>query len=675
MPITLDRHLLAELGLGDLSPEDAQLVLTTMHGSLQRRVERVLSRRITNADVERFRVAKALGTAASARVLSEIAPDYAAIVEAEFEALRDEVALDAPTIRQAYVRADADHEPWRHRRPDPGPTAVLAWDDWTLVISPLASVCLALDPGGTELYARRRSYPPVVLQVPDGHRVDRTMLWCDDRGEVRARFATHSDLRWRLADAPTSPVVAYDKVLHHRRRPLSLVDSRVRGSGLVTFTEGRWRIEDDFEIKVTDRVNDRSFRLQPFHPDGYWNALEPHFTPDRSQLVAAYNRYEPPEECGLKACSVGYLHAAGVLAATDPASMPWEHDVDPAATTERPATAGGRVPRIEAVGYDASSTRAAVSDQFEAHLFHVREWTRLGDIARPDQQARVAAVPVPRGATPLVAWAGRAVVVGAADGRLWRLDLDRGPVTLQPLEGNQARPPLVLVSWADQAAAVYDDRTVVGIDGDGTTGVTRLPGDEPLEGAAALIDGRLLVFTATGLELFAGTRLVGASPTTVPVAGLATCTRDASWAIAWHGDQSVSSVRLGTRRVHVDQEPLPHLPDDAPPVRAIDGEMSDVDRWHLLVPTGAGDRRSSEILSPLGTVPLAATSATSMPSAGMVLFATPEGFEFLPASRPRAPYPHPVALPGPVEAVATGRCARSVAAIAGGDLWLVRLLR
>ena len=262
MALTLDRDLLTALGLGDLSQADGQLVLTTMYETLQMRVGTVLSRRMTDAELDRFEAATASSREESLRVLSEIAPDYANVVATELEALKDEVALDAPTIRQACVRADADDDPWRHRRPEPGPTAVLGRDDWTLVVSPQASVCLALDPGGTELYARRGACPPVVLAVPDGHTVDRTMLWCNDRGEVRARFATHSDLRWRLAAVPTGPVVRYDKVLHHRRQPLAIVDHQVQGDDLVEITEGRWHIEDAMEMEVTDRVNNRSFRLQ-----------------------------------------------------------------------------------------------------------------------------------------------------------------------------------------------------------------------------------------------------------------------------------------------------------------------------------------------------------------------------------------------------------------------------
>ncbi len=674
MPLALDRDLLAALGLGELSQADGHLVLTTMYDTLQLRVGLVLNQRMTAAELDRFEAAMARSREESLQVLSEIAPDYARVVAAELETLKDEVALDAPTILQANVRTNADHDPWRHRRPDPGPTAVLARDDWTLVVSPLASVCVALDPGRTELYARGRDCPPVVLAVPDGHTIDPALLWCDDRGEVRARFATHSDLRWRLATVPTSPIVAYDKVLHRRRRPLTMVDHRLLSDDLGEITLGRWHIEDAMEIAVTDRVNDLSFRMQRLHAGRHWNALEPHFTPDRSQFVVTYNTDEPPEETGLKACTVGYLHAAGVLAATEPTLMPWEHAVHPTATPRRLA-AGGVTPVIEAIGYDASSTRAAVVDRSEAHLFEVREWDRLGDIARPDQRARVAPVPVPSGAVPLVAWAERSVVVAARDGGLWRLDLGRGPVDLQPLEAGPTSAPVALVSWGDRVAAVYADRTIVGIDGDGTVGVGRLPGADPLAGAAAVVDGRLLLFTATGVELFAGTRLAATSRTSVPITGLAPCARDPGWAIAWHADRSVSTIRLGARRVQVGGEPLPRLPGDMTTIRAIGGEMSDVDRWHLLVPAHPGDRQSSEVLSPMGTVSMEAAVATSMPSAGMALFATAGGLQFLPALRPRASYPTTVPLPAPVAAVATGRCARSVAAIAGEGLWLIRLLR
>src|SRR5690606_37941399 len=145
---------------------------------------------------------------------------------------------------------------------------------------------------------------------------------------------------------------------------------------------------------------------------------------------------------------------------------------------------------------------------------------------------------------------------------------------------------------------------------------------------------------------------------------------DPGWAVAWHADQSVSSVRLGARRLQVGRESLPRLPEGMTSVSAIGGEMSDLDRWTLLVAAGPGDPYSTKILSPMGTVSINAAHAVSMPSAGLAVFATPHGLEFLPALRPRSPRLSPVPLPAPADAIATGCCARSVAAVGGGELWL-----
>ncbi len=676
MTIKLDHALLVELGLGGLPASEANLLLRTIYDTLQIRVGVVLTKRMSAADLDRFNRANALGDAESLRVLTEIAPNYSEVVAAEFERLKDEVALAVPTIRQATLDRAADHAPWRHHRPDPGPTAVLALDDWLIVVSPYATVCLALGPGGTALYARRHDLPPVVLELPDGCAIDGSSLWCDDRGEVRARFAAHSDLRWRLADVPTSATLGYDKVLHRRRPSLSVVDYRVHEDELIEFAHGRWHIEDGYEMTVTDRAHHRSFRLQPLRGARHWNAVVPHFTPDLSQLVAAYNTNRPPAVAGLQACSVGYLDAAALASANRKELMPWEHRCHPTATEERLA-AGDRIRLIEAVGYDASSTRAVVADEAEVHLFNVRNWERLRDLVRPDQRARVVSVSVP-GSPLAVAWAARALVVATTDRRLWRLDLRVGSSELRPLADLPA-PMVALVSWGDRAAALCANRAVVGVDEDGQASVTHLPGDEPLTNAAVLADGRLIAVTAVGVELFAGTRLVDAEPTDTPVAGVAPCARDAGWAIAWHADRSVSTLRCRARALHLDPGTLPRHPSDAPPLRAIGGEMSDVGRWHLLVPEEdddqVGETTTTHIYSPLGRVDISAHRAASLAPAGLAVFATENGLEFLPALRPKSSYPFPIPLPTTPRGIASGRCATSLAVIGDEGLWLIRLLR
>lgn len=680
MTIRLDRDLLAELGLGELGDADAQQLLEAIYESLETRVGMVLVQQMTTAQLDEFEAAKQQGDAAALALLTRVAPDYQSRVTEEFEALKVEIASEAATLLHAYVQPSADHDPWRHRRPDAGPTLVGSPSGWALVVSPTARVVVALDPTRAELYGRRRGGLPVVLRVPDAHHIDPTTLWCNDAGEVRARFAEHSDLRWRLADRPSAPTRAWDKVWWRRRAPLRWTDERLETEEMVTFTRGRWRVRDGYHLVVEDRLDGRTVTLEPLHHERHWNALEPHFTPDSSQLVAPYNTNEPPEDCGIKSCSVGYLDAMKSARADGAREWPWEFEVHPAAADGPDPPVTPALP-IDDIGYDVSSTRAAVLDRRRVHLYEVREWNRIGHVDRPDQRARMAEVPVPGGRTPTVVWAGRSLVVIGADGRRWRLDLQRGPGELETL-GHLGGPGpgsalAAAVSWGDRAALVHEDRVVVTVDADGTVAEVVLPGEDAVRTAAAAVDGRLLLVSESSIELFAGTRPVAtATLQGSPVAGIAPCARDAGWALAWHDDGSVSTVRIGARTLAVDRDTIPQLPSrfDHPP-RARDAEFSAIDRWHLISPADeAGPHGPTRVVGVRGSLDVDATCLASMPSAGLAVFGTQAGLEFV-ANDLTDPWPSPVTLPGAVHAIATGQCARSVAAAGEGALWLVRLLR
>lgn len=685
MTINLDRDLLKTLGLGALGAEDAQLLLTVVHERLQRHVGYATVARMTTTELGAFEAALALGGGESLAALERSVPDYRDVVVSAFETIKAELAANAPTVLQVCGHGSTlDHDPWRHRRPDAGPTLVGAPQGWCSVTSPLAQTTVASDPTGSELYARRADCPPVVLRVPDAHRIDPTTLWCDDNGEIRVGFATHSDLRWRLADRPTSALVDYDKVLRRRRRPLEWADVYLKIDGFGKLEHGRWRIEDGPTVRVEDRGDGTRFRLEPLHDRRHWNVVEPHFTPDGSQLVAVFNTDDPSEGCGVHACSVGYLDAIKQSANGRDRRWPWEHQTWPndtapsQPTTRDPGERRPGVGFLEGIGYDPSSTRAAVTDERRTHLYHVRDWVRLGTLDRPDNHARVEAVEIPGGGVPMVAWGGHSLVVAAIDGRIWRLDLKHGAGDLIEVVEAEHSAPVVSANRVGAAALlVYRDRTIVGVDRDGAVERTQLPGDDDATSASVLRDGRVLLVTDAGLELWTGTRLVASvAPPLSPIVGVAPCAGMAEWAIAWHQDRSVSALRFGAGVIRIEHDNIPLMPCEGFEARASGAVMVDVNQWFLLGPAGGQlNEGRSYIAGQESWIDLKANCLNLLEPAGVVVVGTDEGLQFIdPTDDQERTLPRPIVLDGGVHSLATGECARSVAAGGDGVLWLVRLL-
>lgn len=671
--LLLGPELLDEVGLSGLtSPEAAQL-LQVFRQVLELRVGQRILDRMTAAQLRALEAERAAGGERTRAMLQSAVPDYRSIVQSEWERLRAEVAASAPTILHIAGDAQADHGPWRHRWRDPGPVLAAGAQGWSVVVSALGQTCLTVDRSGSELFARLGENPPVILRLPDGHRVDASWLWCDDTGEVRARFATRSDLRWRLPDRPGSRVLDWEKVL---ARPREQLDPPPARSGRpLQFTHARWRVTAGPAVRLEDRSDGVSFQLESPLPGALWDVVDPHFTPDGSQLVAVVNGKEPPDGAA-RACSVGYLDAIKAAPRRDERSdWPWEF------ATSEPSTPGERTDSdaiaarlIEGVGYDRSSTRVSLVRRDTVVVHHLRNWAPLATVERPDRRSVAVALALPGRGEALVAWAGPSVVVAQEDA-VARLD-PRHSAEAVPLPGAAPDAPLVCaITTPSGTLVVSSGRSVVGVDPAGTVHRDRLAGSGPVVAVGALHDGRLLVSTGGSVQLVAGTALLAEIPVDgPPVAGIAPCTVWSDWALVWHSDFSVSTVRIRKGELHLTPRSVPRPPGGNFEARCQGAVMFGPDRWFLLAPAGGPVNEGRPYVAATESwIDLDASLLEAVPGSDLVVAATGRGVEFL-AGGQLTSVPRPVLLPGPIRDMAAGADRRSLALTTADALWLVRLL-
>lgn len=621
--------------------------------------------------------------------LDEHVADHATLVRSEFDLLCAEVSASQQTIlaatghRSAAV-ADVD---WRHGRPDPGPVLVGSPGDACLVASPLGHTIVAVNARRDELYARRDDNPPVVLQLPDGHHVDVATIWCTDDGEVRARFSEFADLRWQIAARPTAPLRAYTKVLHRRRPCLDWTEVPTTDSGFVVFRHESWHVRDGQYIEVTDAESGRCLTLEQLHDGSHSNAVNPHFTPDGSQLVAVYNARDDRTQGGVKASSTRYLemapehgdvdHAADSDA--EPPRIPWEHVVHPNGTD---GAIHGRTPHhdtlaIEDIGYDPSSTRAAVVDGGSVHLYLLPDWTHARTTLRADRQARAVPIVVPGHGSMQPCWAGNSVVVAADDGTVWRLDLRHDTEPRPVPRATRERAPVAVSSTPERAVLVYADRKVLAVDASGDVETNELPATEEVVAADVTADGRLLVATGSTVELWSGTEIQASATFEGPaVVGVAAAVRAPEWALLWHTDQSITTVRAAGRRMHLNHGTIPHQPDKKGFSPSATGAlMVDVDQWYLIQRDADEDQPGRSVVAgPDHWVDVQARCLSHLRGSELIVAGTDEGLDFIAMDSVGRARPGPVELPGPVTSIATGACPRSLAIATPDALWMVRLL-
>lgn len=694
MVITIDRDLLVRLGLGRLPTVEADDLLVFIHEVLLRRVRDVIAPRLTGDQLD------ALDQAVDqSSWLDQHVSDYAEVVQSEFDRLCAEVSSERQGIltgRRVRVVPSDDIE-WPHGRPGPGPLLVGGAAGECLVPSPFGHVVVAVNAERDELYARRGDNPSVLLQMPEAHQVDVTSICCTDDGEVRVRFSDALDLRWHIAARATGLMRPYAKVPIRRRPDLQWTEIPVADEGFVEFACGRWHIRDAQNIEVTDIESRKRVTLEQLHDKAHSNAVNPHFTPDNSQLVAVYNARDDRTQGGVKACSSRYLETAegdddpddedGEDAERPP--TPWQYEVHTYGGPdgpERTRAGGDQELTIEGVGYDQFSTRAAVLDGRSVHLYELPQWSVVRTIPRADRTARAARVDLPRGdSPPQPCWAGHSVVVAAGDGTVWRLDLrhDDDPQPVPP--ATRDKEPVAVISSFESAVLVYPDREVVTIDGAGKVETQTLRGAGVILAADATADGQLLVSTGPLLELWSTgsardlmctTEITGAA-----VVGVSAAPHAPELAILWHSDLSVTTARLSLRHIHLTHGSLPYQtskPGFTP--AAVGGALVDVDRWYLIQPTPADDEPGrTRVARPTHWVDIPARCLSYMRGAQLIAAGTDDGVSFIsapahPADRPLLAMPLPIDLPGPVTSVAAGSCPRSLAVATRDTLWMVRLL-
>ena len=739
MAVSFDRELLERLGLDELSEADGVQLLGVMQDLFQIRVVEALVDHLTTTQLDAFEVPFDAGEDAALQWLSDEVPAYPEVVSSKFDLLCAEVAAAASRILDSLVsetgqggltgmREDSGQRiAWipveGHIRPGPGPVLVGAEGDWCVIVSPMAGTIVSIHPQRDEIYGRRGENPSVVLRLPDGHHVDPTMVWCGEDGEIRVRFSKSLDLRWQLPDRPASTIRDYDKVRHRRRDPLRWTNVRKRNSDFVTITAGPWVVKERGGFSVLNRTTGREFALEGLHFGLHSTAVSPHFTPDGSQLVVLhevdFSYSDVSHNAGVSACATDYLTAIGATVVESPDDdaeprWPWEHWVR-LNLTDDPRQANYNNAHLGScdIGYDQSSMRSAVVDRRVAHLFDTSDWAELGSARRPDQTARAEAVRIPGDEAPTPCWAGRAVIAAASDGTVWRLDLQHGN-ELEPLvAAHRGQKPVVALTTGENAILVHADRELIVVGADGGLLTTDLGEGPPVRCAGLLPDGRLLIGSSRKLEMWNGSQLISSVEVTgSPVVGLATCDGSNGWALLWHADESVSSVRIGARSIHVIPDSVPHRPGFGFSLSAVDGIMVDVDSWFLVQRTnetsgavqrvlaspwswtkldqpGADplewyDKDAPPIISlrpteaPLGLATVAwqdwqVNSIAHMKPAGLVAVGTEQGIGFIAAPHHGGP-PDTVQLDAPVLAIATGSCPRSLAAATAGHLWLIRLL-
>ncbi|MCP3859556.1 MAG: hypothetical protein GY704_07880 [Phycisphaeraceae bacterium] len=660
---------MSRLGLASLDPDEANRLLAIILEVLERRVGEVLTGQMTASELRQFEAASDRGESAAEEALRAVVPHYADIVEAQFEVLAAEITEATDIILSASGRTDPRRRSLaRLQRPDPGPCLVGRPADWCWIVAPLASTVIALSPGRTEMYARRGDQAAVALALPDTHSIDPATVWCDERGEIRARFAEHSDLRWIVPGRPAGPILGYDKVLRRERANLAWTEAQIEGSEPAR--SGRWQATDGQNIEIRDLSDDQRFLLEPLHEGRHWNAVTPHFSPDGSQLVAIHG-CEPTSDRALHACSVGYFEAIKQsLRDDDEREWPWEHRF-PADSPDHSLSGPTDV------GYDQSSTRAAVTDDNHVHLFHLSTWAHLGRADRPDGTARTEWVELPGAGITRAAWTGRSVVAVGERGDIWRIDLQHGDgrPSLVVTEAGDS-PPVAVVPLGSGAVVVHRNGTLIGVDEHGQAHWERLPGRSNISLAVALRDGRLLVAADEKLELWSGDRLMATtSMGGAETAGLAPCAETAEWAVAWQDDGSVSTIRIGINRLSIDPGPLPHWPSSVGELPVEGAVMVDIDDWYLQVPERR--RRTTNhqpVLTPYGWRQGPVGWLAHHVAARLLIVGDATSIAFDTTRRHVGPLPRPIEFGAPVSDVAAGECARSLVVTGVDGLWFVRLL-
>ncbi len=299
MTITLDHDLLARLGLGELSTAAGTEALALMHERLQTRVGIRIVDRLSEAQMAEFEAAIDAGEAEASRWLDVHVADHVEVVRDEFQPLCAEVTDAAPAMLAELSRPPESGDPRAPAPSEPGPTLVGSEDEPCLVVSPSAGTVVGVNAGRDELWARSGDLPPVVLRLPVGHRVDVTMLWCGDGGEVRSR-SEEVDHRWQVPWSGPGPPWSNPRSAacssgRRWRGPMSGSPA----AAFAEFTEGPWHVEDGQYIKVTNTVSERRLWLEQLHDGPHANAVRPHFTPDGRQLVAVFNARDAAAASGL----------------------------------------------------------------------------------------------------------------------------------------------------------------------------------------------------------------------------------------------------------------------------------------------------------------------------------------------------------------------------------------
>ena len=683
MTLKFDRDLLVRLGLGVLSDRDAAELLVVMRETLKARVGVSLTARLTSAQLDEFMQALDSGDPDASSWLDEHVADHSEVVRTEFDVLCAEVVAAEGTILSltGNLSEVIDEVDASHRGSDPSPTLVGTRSGAWLIVSPLGQSIISVNARCDELYARRGDHPAVVLHLPDGYHIDVSTVWCNDEGEVRVRFSDFADLRWHLADRPTSAVRGYTKALYRARPALRLAEGQPAQGGFIAFTCGSWHVRDGQFIEVTNQDTEVQLSLEQLHDGPHSNAINPHFIPDGSQLVAVYNTRNHATSGGVNACSTHYLDTIeppDVIDVDDaPTHTPWEHTVLPNKDLETQDETQSRRSRdliLENVGYDLSSTRAVVTDGRAAHLYRLPDWSRIRTAPRPDRSARAARIAVPGDGPPLPCWAGRSVVVAASDGTVWCLDLQRATELEFLAEASRDRSPVAAIPSADAAILVHANREIITVDATGTAHSVTLAGDSPAVAADMTADGLILIGTRSGLELWSGTELHASVEIQGPeIIGIAACAASPEWSLLWFADGTVASARTVGRRIHVTRGSIPHQPSDGFSAEATSAVMVDVGQWYLIQPRGEEPGADDAVVvGPDRRIDIDARCLAYMGAAGLVVAGTASGLEFIASGGQDEPLP--LELPAGVGSIAVGDCPRSLAVATPGAVWMVRLL-
>ena len=105
--IKIDKALLVELGVTDLSAADEKLLLGQMYETLERRVGEALAGLMSDVQLNEFeQYFEAHDDKGAFRWLEANFPDYKEIVAAAFADLKEEVRAAAPSINGCATEAD-----------------------------------------------------------------------------------------------------------------------------------------------------------------------------------------------------------------------------------------------------------------------------------------------------------------------------------------------------------------------------------------------------------------------------------------------------------------------------------------------------------------------------------------------------------------------------------------